>query len=368
MFFFVTWMMGMLATANSARAESPPGYGGMCSGGGLSGTTGLAIKNASGSVETVQGSQLASLFGDAECACGTEDINLQVKLSSGLPVGTAGSVEVWVGVGCDSYAVRSSPGQATCEQVATLDIQQLTSLSTAGADGILVPIPSRTLFAPVTHACPSGVAVASQVYLIAFDNPAENIASCSLDLFGQTHGPESAQAPSATRAADGTVTVRWTGPDATSSYFPTGYQLLCADLDGRPLAGSAREPTYSLCQDGIMARRSLPGVTYSQPPLPAKAMLASLHPAYACSPPLGATATQATLEGIAPERPFQLTVVAFDKYGNASASSVVAVDVAPAAPPAHGCSFTDAPATPPVGLALLTLALSLLLRRTRRRA
>ncbi len=107
-------------------------------------------------------------------------------------------------------------------------------------------------------------------------------------------------------------------------------------------------------------------MTYSPPTLPANATLGSLHPAYVCSSLISSAATEATIQGVPPGQPFQVTVVALDKSGNPSASSVLAVEIAP--PAAHGCSFSGAPAAPPVGLGLLTLALSLWLRRTRRRA
>ncbi len=192
------------------------------------------------------GAQLAYAFSGADCACATDDINLQVKLSTGLPSGTTGSVEVWVGTGCDSYATRTATGQTACEKVATLDIAQLTTSSTAGADGILVPIPSLALFSPVVHQCPVAATMVNQVYLLAFQNPAQNLATCTMSLYETTAPPPAALSPSATRSADGTVTVRWTGPDVSSAYDPLGYQLLCADLNGRPLGTNAAPPSYSV--------------------------------------------------------------------------------------------------------------------------
>jgi hypothetical protein len=364
--FMVTTIVGLGATA--AEAQRLPEIG-TCTGA-LSGTVGIAVRNQDGTVDTLPSALVSSLFGAAECACDTQDLNLQVKLTQALPAGTQGSVEVWVGTACDNLAVRTAIGSTQCERIQTIDIDKLTTLSGVGPEGILVPIPSRTLFSPVVHDCAQASTVTNKVYLLAFTNPTTPFATCTLDLNESTAPPVPVTQVTTTRdPRDGAVKVHWLLPDVTSPYYPLGFQLLCADDAGQPI-GNQESSAYSVCQDGMLARRALSSAHPSTSNLPATAPLASLSPAYVCSPPVASSQSETVLQGIDPHRAIHVTVVAFDKYGNTSASSVVDVAPLPPAPasPSHGCSFAGASHTPPLGVCLLALATLMLLGRARRRS
>jgi hypothetical protein len=235
---------------------------GTCSGMGLAGTVGLAYWTGK-DFQTVAGPQIQTAFGAAECQCppanGRDQLNLQIKLTSGLMAGTTGTVEVWVGSGCEMATTRLQANQTQCEQIATLDIQNFTNYSGLGANGILVPIDGRKLASPKVNQCPAST-TSNQVYVLMFQSTATNFATCTLSLNQQGALPLTVTGVKA-EPGDSAVNLSWTRPDANSTYGPQYYQVLCADDCGNPIREHASRQEYSTCIGGVLSRRNLTGNT-----------------------------------------------------------------------------------------------------------
>jgi MYXO-CTERM domain-containing protein len=353
---FILFITGALLATVAGRAAAQN-----CSGSGLAGTAELIVDEGNGHYRSLDALEQAYAVSAADCQCDAHDLALRIKLTQALSAGAASTAEVWVGTGCDNYTTRTLANQTVCEKVATLDVQQLTVASSAGPDGIIVPVPSRVLASPVVHQCPTTI-TANNIYVLAYNSPAINVAACTLEASQSGTAPPAALDVNATRAANGDVSLTWVLPDPSSVYQTAGYQVLCAGDDGAPLnvrAGAA----YSTCVAGTLHRR---GTASS-----AIGAFGDLDPAYVCSLPLSRYAGHTTVTGLDRTKKVHLVVVAFDSYGNATPSPVVVADVAAPRPtPTNGsaCSFAAgaSPASPWALGSLLALG-ALRLRRRRRR-
>jgi hypothetical protein len=196
--------------------------------------------------------------------------------------------------------------------------------------------------------------------LIAFTDPQQPFAQCTLPLVSRSEiAPPDAPAASATRAADGSVTVAWTPPTAPGAVV--SYQILCADADGNPVASSpASDAAYSVClPNGAFERRTLDGVADSPD---GGGTFAALDHAFLCSPPLDPSADHEVLEGLPNDRALQLIVVAVDSFGDAVPSATVEV-AAPQPPARSGCAIPDGRPTSRALAGTLLVPLALLALR-----
>jgi hypothetical protein len=252
----------LLLSAAPVRAQTMTTTSpGSCSGG-LMGYVGLQAPATNGGTLQSIGTAYTNLtFGAAECQCPNEEINLQIQLKMALTMGS-GNFEMWVGTGCDNYDTRTNATQTTCEQVfpAGISYNSFTLNGTASSgEGIRIPIPSRTLFAPKKTAdfC-SQTRAGNAVYIILWQSdPRMPVGTCTLPLNEVNELPAAPVSPTA-QGGDGAVTVSWT-PPPTGSNMVASYQILCADADGNPLPGKLRDPAYSSCDPttGIVRRRAV---------------------------------------------------------------------------------------------------------------
>jgi hypothetical protein len=368
-----------LAVPVAARAQT---MAGSCTGM-VAGSVGLSVPDGKGGFATIQAAAVASVFGNAECACSppdaTSQISFELKLTTALPIGTTGSAEVWVGSGCDQYMNRQNGTLQVCEKIASPNIQNFTTAGSAN-NAIEIPIPGNAIVSPIKHDCsamtnPTG---SNGVYLLMFNDPTNPFASCKLQINEQNQGPQGVTGLGAS-SGDGAVTVNWTDPPQ-GSYNPTYYQVLCADDCGNPVNSSASsQPTYSTCINGVLARRQLntggnppttgdDGGTTSSPdlaprlappplgnneqPVPSPrpnaspfscaadmgsssmgdmgafaggslGPLATLDPKYICSGQLTATATKTRVTGLNNYQTYHFVVLSIDQFGNATASAIV---------------------------------------------
>jgi MYXO-CTERM domain-containing protein len=338
---------------------------GSCTGS-LSGTVGLAVP-VSGKLVSVAPQEIPFIFGAAECACAdslspSTAIHAEIKLTQALPAGTSGTVEVWVGNGCESYTVRATANQVQCEKIATLDI---TDFSTAATNqGLIeVPLPPDSLYSPLVHDCGAGEVHSNNVYVIAFTDPALPFAACQLELTESSVLPaRPVNVSVGATDAQGMAHVTWTTPPV-GQLVPSSYQLLCSP------AHKLRQPNgFNDCHaDGKanrLFRRALELEAGTSATAGGEDESDDGAHLVACSPLLAPTAGAARLGPIT--APTQIRVAAIDNYGNMTLSSPV--DVTPPTPEEqlisrHGCSIGGAGAIPP--WAALALLVALALRRRR---
>ena len=344
------------------------GTQGTCSGNsGLVGDVGLAIADASGSIESIALSSLPFVFGAAECACPNQDVMLDIFLYSALPAGTTGTAEVWVGSGCDTnVTARTTAGATLCEKVAILDFSQFVAGSTPSSGHLYVPIPTQPLFAPVTHECPT-VNQSNGVYVLLFSGSNASPAgppfvSCSLDLQETSVAPDAPANLAATPETDAVV-LSWSAADTT--FTPIAYyQVLCDDGNDEPIARPPSGAVYSVCTADGIERRALPLGSELQP----APTLASLDAAFVCSPPIppGAGSLSTRITGLTAGKSYRFVVVSIDPSGNATPSAEITAGplaVQPE-PSTGGCSYSGSgAATPTLAFAALALALAALRRR-----
>jgi MYXO-CTERM domain-containing protein len=325
---------------------------GLCSGQ-LAGTVGLTLTSGAQLVE-VPPADLRYLFNAAECQCASadatsNDINVSIKLTQQLPIGTPGTVEVWVGNGCDNYTVRTVPNQNVCERVAALDITRFSVGNTG--DPILVPLAVKSLFSPLYHRCDDDFLMSNSVYVLLFTNPETLFASCTLDLEESTRHPVPATNVTAQINAAGIATLHWTAPpDGLDS--PFAYQVLCS-----PSEMLAQPALFSTCDAGQLHRRALANVP------------STMVGGEACSSMIAGTADSATIGPIT--HATQIQIAAIDRFGNATLSPAVSVTPLPSQPQlaSHGCSVAGNGAAPPWALLMLvSLVAAVLRRRGRSRA
>jgi uncharacterized protein (TIGR03382 family) len=337
----------ILGVSGVAHADATNSCTGM-----ISGTLGLVVPDAAGTLHPLTPADANDLFGQAECECDTKDIELELNLTTPFPASTAGTVEVWVGSGCDDLTTRTQ----SCEKIASPALQDLT----INAVGVFrVPVPSRALFSPLTHSCDVG-AWMHQVYLVVYADPAAPLATCTLDLAGNGALPAAPTGASAARQSNGDVIVTW----AAQSADPNGldhYDVVCADLSGGWTL-RAGEPHFSACIDGAIVRRSFLSTdgTPVDPatPAPQAQALTPLAP-YATCGQADSGATSLKIEMLNGGDPYQAVVVHSDAFGNGAASSPFPIGLVPKG----GCDFGGGPA--PTAASLLVVALVLLLRRRR---
>ncbi len=253
------WLAVLGALASSAQAQTPTMSAlGKCDGM-VMGDVGLAVKDANGVYQGVGPNLLNSVFGAGECQCNTMDVQLQIRLTGAFPTGTSGSIEVFVGSGCDNPDTRLNPSIKTCKQLLPvpggLTFTQFVQGQTSSGTYITMPIPSRDLFSPEFGTC-DNVNANNSIYvaLITSDRrmPAGN---CQLSVLTSTLQPAAPTSPAAA-GGDSAVTVSW---EPTTQGSPiNSYQILCATADGRPVDGidpSKFEQGYTQCVNGAISRR-----------------------------------------------------------------------------------------------------------------
>jgi hypothetical protein len=360
-------MWSMLGAAGVAHAQSIslPLTGTCVGANGVSfaALVGLAVPDGQGNLASIQTASVSTVFGAAECQCGTKDVNLEIKLTTPLPAGFTGNVQVYVGNGCENPALRNSGTPAPCELL-TEDVPPASVfIQGQGIDLVHIPLPSQALFSPNAHTCTPETHF-NNVYLFIGADPNAPTAVCFLSLTEQNNPPDAPAGVQATRDADGTVELGWTLPP-TSTNNPQGYQVLCSDDDGKPASGLAPDvPLFSECDAGVMHRRALnTAASFDQPPPP---------PGFVCSPLLSPVSSHTRVSGLDRTKSYHVTLVGVDGWGNAARTAAVTVGPAPALPPAmpvpvHGCSVgAGAARTSPLALALLAGALATLAWRRRR--
>jgi MYXO-CTERM domain-containing protein len=377
-----------LAPATVLAQSSPPGLGscsGSDDGGSLSGSVGLAIPDGNGGYDSVQAASIPYVFGAAECQCATQDIALEIELTTAFAnSATPGTVEVWVGSGCDNYTTRTAPGQTACEQLTTgiPTFNDFTTASTAGPS-IHVPIPAQSLFAPKTHVC-SPLTLSNSIYVFIYNDPTNPLGACTLTDLTENAQPPTAvtdvQASSDKVSATGGVSVSWVSPPQTS-LSPTSFELLCADEAGNPEVAAPAAANYSVCQPTGIERRQLPtGAMIGQPlkvrpdKTPASGTFASFDHRFVCGSAGAATNSVRLL--LDPTKAHQIEVLAVDNFGNATPSPLLSVGAATGSDmgagttepgQSHGCSMGGAAASSPWAVAFVLLALTALAVRGQRR-
>ena len=293
---------------------------------------------------------------------------MEIKLTTALPIGTAGTAEVWVGNGCDNYTTRSTPNQTACQKVTALPINNFSSSSTS--NGLIeIPLPGNELASPQpnggTHVCTTAT-TSNSAYVFLYTDPSNPFASCTLNLTEQNQGPGVVTSPSA-GSGDSAVNLQWVLPPA-GSYVPTQFQILCSDDDGNPITNSPPAPLYSTCINGTLARRNIstggalgtttddagttvfdlafpisklpsgvqPEATADLAPPPPDmsenpvwkndgglGFLADLDPKYLCTAQIGATSTSQRISGLTNFKLYHFLILSIDNYGNATPSTLV---------------------------------------------
>jgi hypothetical protein len=375
----------LIAASAHAQTGGSGGTGGGTAGlgsctGSLAGTVGLSIPTPSGR-QTVQAASVPFMFNLPECACSptnpSQQVALEIKLTTALPIATAGTTELWVGNGCDNYTTRTTPNQTACQKLTTLDITRFTTGSTES--GLIeIPIPGDALTSPQPnggmHVCTAAPTTSNNVYIFAYTNPAMPFASCTLNLTQQTQGPTAVLGLNA-GSGDSAINLTWRLPPQ-SSYTAKQFQVLCSDDAGNPIGlSSVPDPLYSTCVNGVLERRSgltggappttggtsdagvgksqafhplaaslpnVPAITYDMASTDMASTdmanigstdmanpvtfgpLASLDKKYACSPTVGATATSFRITGLQNNKGYHFVVLAIDSFGNATPSPAVA--------------------------------------------
>jgi hypothetical protein len=386
----------LVALPLAARAQTPgtgAGTGttgtGTCTGQ-ITGTVGLAEPKSDGSFVSVSSAFVPTAFGRAECECsktaGNPDLNLEIRLTKALPLGTTGSVEIWVGNNsCSMYSTRSTTNQTQCQRIfpavgaPAVDFQDFTTGS--NANGLFhFPISADALASPNMGVCdPTQNSKASnEIFVFVITNdPTMPAGTCTLPLTEQNQGPQ-APANAGASAGDGAVSVTWS-PPAPGSFVPSFFQVLCADDCGNPIKSKPSTPAYSVCNNGVLQRRdmisgssstttgnadggvsnadlgtaSVPLEGESLPTAPAEpnaaspiadcnvdagaplgdggtsawsdnlGPLASLDPAYLCTGQLSPSSSSARISGLNNFQTYHFVVVGIDQYGNASPSNLV---------------------------------------------
>jgi hypothetical protein len=372
--------------AGTARAQTSTGTG-SCTGT-LAGTVGLSVLQ-SGSVQTVQAASIGTVYGNAECECpppANEQINLEIKLTTALPISTAGTVEVWVGPNCDTFQNRTTGTPLPCQKI-TSGAPTISTVTTGSADAsslIEIPISGADLMSPsVNGDAPNPAAqvcttptLTNSIYLFVFTTDSQNPSStCTLPLTEENQLPAAVTNVSA-GSGDSSVDLQWTLPPVAST-SPTGFQILCTDDCGNQIKSSPPAPFYSTCINGVLHRRTLStggttptgtddgGVTTTDdagtsligPATPnasttvgtedatvtvehcdgtdggitsdfpsdmgASGPLTNLNPMYTCSGQLSATSNSARITGLKNNTRYHFIVLSTDNFGNATPSAVL---------------------------------------------
>jgi hypothetical protein len=347
----------------------------------LAATMGLSIcPNGDCSNPTsIAPSSVGTTIGLADCLCNASDLFVSIQVTStNIPQGTAQSYQVWEGANCNQSINRISTN-VTCSQVtATTDSLEYT-LGSNAAQFFYQQVNVPALINPQAPSCPQVPTIGNALWML-FNTNLTMSDDCTITLSADTQLPEAPIGPSAT-SGDGAITLNWTLPP-TGSLQPIGYQVLCADTSGAPVASvhanfaGANEPGYSTCTPNGLQRKAIAtagtttggddgGVT----PLPDMALataplqgasagrgpgmgaqgtgpdggtagdggvtdctadpthtcggLNHLDHAFLCSHQLSATTTQTRIEGLTNGETYQFIIVGFDNFGNASPSDVL---------------------------------------------
>jgi hypothetical protein len=260
----------VLCAAFSARAQTSMTKVGTCDGM-LKGTVGLAVPDGSGGFTQVGANLLDAVFSKAECDCDTQDVALQIQLTQALPMGTSGSLEMYVGSNCDNPDTRlnQSGTQTQCEQIKNIangiSFNNFVQGMSSGGTYIYVPVSARALLSPFTHECTANIGRSNMVFLSLVTNDQRNPAgTCKITPLSTTQLSGKPQNPNA-NSGDGAVTVRW-DPVLLTETQPSYYQVLCATADGMPIPGiTPGDPIYSQCVNGKIQRRTFLGGTSVTP-------------------------------------------------------------------------------------------------------
>jgi hypothetical protein len=361
----VRLLVGCVVLLASASAWAQPTSGtGSCSGsvngGMLAGTVGIALPD----MTSIQAASVPFTFSGADCTCSTDDLLLDIFLTSTLPSSTTGTLEFWVGAGCDTNTTaRTTQGQTTCEKIDTnVAFAQFVQGTTPTGGHIFISIPARKLFSPVVNQCPNGT-TNNGLFVLLFSGvstsgPASAI--CSIPSLQLSSGLATPAQDVTAAPGDGAVTLSWTIPTGSTTL---NYQVLCADANGNPGRSNPPANIYSTCVDGVMERRalntggslpggtddagtgtaSLPLSTSSVPsdpdgvppapdatddggvspspttgptvsPLPAP--FTQLDKSFVCSDSISSTTNQVRITGLTNGTQYQFVVLAIDNYGN----------------------------------------------------
>ena len=335
----------------------------------MSGTATLAVAAADGTWHRLAPYSAAHLFGGAECACDTQDVALEVDLTTALPSGLAATAEIWVGdSSCSNAVTRTSATNTSCKKLSSPSVQDFTVNATGP---VHYPLPSRLLFTLSANDCGDIPLTANSVWLFVYYDPSNPLAICTLPLTETNATPPAPSGVAAAWQPDGSVVVRWTAPAAPGDVSSVvGYDILCAADDGTA-EGSRRDAEFSLCTPAGIVRRTLQaddGALVSSGPPAAGNVLDPPAPDAVCAH-VDANATSVTLHGLPSETAHRFAVVAVDAFGNAGASEAARLDAAPPPPPmAHaGCSVAGrGSVTPWLVIAFASLAVASVRRRRSR--
>jgi hypothetical protein len=354
-------MVSLLLIAGAAHAQSAPGT---CSGM-MAGTASLAVADAGGTWHRLAPTEVPRFFGGAECACDTDDVALEIDLTTALPPSQA-VAEIWVGdSSCANAATRTSTANLGCKKIASPAVQDFTVDAAGPAH---YPLSSRMLFTLSTGGCGDLPLAANSVWLFVYSDPNNPLGTCTLPLTESNVTPPAPSGVAAAWQPDGSVGVRWTSPPDVSSL--AGYDILCAADDGTA-EGSRRDANFSRCTPAGIVRRTLmadDGALVSSGPAAAGNALDPPAPDAVCAH-VAANATAVTLYGLASGTAHRFAVVAVDAFGNARASEAARLDAAPPAPMTHaGCSMAGRGSVTPWLVIAFAFALLTVASARRRRA
>ena len=363
--FRATTLLSLLLIAGAAHAQSLPGA---CTGM-MNGVATLAVSDGDGTWHRLASNEVAQFFGAAECACDTQDVALEIDLTTALPASVPATAEIWVGdSSCSNATTRTSATNTNCKKIASPSVQDFT----VNAGGPLhYSLPARLLFDPSTNDCSHALPFAANgIWVFVFTDVSNPLATCSLSLTEVSAAPLAPSGVAAAWQPDGSVALSWTAPAASpSAPAPVAYDILCAADDGTA-EGSRHDANFSLCTPGGIVRRSLMadgGPLVSMGPAPAGNVFAPPSPDAVCAH-VAADATSVTLHGLPGATAHRFAVVAVDASGNATASAATRLDAAPPAPMSHGgCTVAGRGSVTPWLVIAFALAALATVRRRRPR-
>jgi hypothetical protein len=353
----------LLLTNAAAHADGTSNVG-MCSTSSfqLMATFGLSFLD---SVETdVSPTLVNTALNLQDCLCNPTDTNVSVRVTmSSLTTQQVVPLEVWLGSGCESTTNRFM-NSTVCKHIATsLTSANFSNGGSSTSQLSFQPFLTRDLVNP-GGADPQPASVctmtttATSLYFI-FNPTAATPDICSISLPVDMAPVQPAQNPVAT-SGDQAVTISWNNPPSSAPQ-PIGYQVLCADQFGNPIAGAASflpNLSYDFCKpDGTVVRRNLSSGTSTQvdggvvtdtdaglngasappddPPLHTDANPpdggvvdpfnggTNLDPRFLCSNNILPAQTSTRIDGLVNGEVYSFVVVGFDISGNPSPTAVV---------------------------------------------
>ncbi len=251
---------------------------------------GMVIDNGTDEVTNIGTLAAGGVINQAECACNSHDLFLQGLVLRPLPDGSQPAFSVWEGAGCNAVTARSTTGNV-CEQVrATVSPMSFWNGGSSarpqqGIDvrALIAPLGASSPSNPLPHSCPEGGVNISNAVWMLFGDP-NRPDYCSVVVPANTIPPSAPQDFTA-GSGDSAVVLKWNAPPTGTARPPAAYQVLCADVDGNPLAGQGaydmtdfiREEhldlhllQYSTCTaDGLQRRVLATGSPTLAPPVDA---------------------------------------------------------------------------------------------------